>query len=82
VAARVNEYNTGLAEQCAAVSRCIFDGGAVATIDFTAAQISTVDFFHPSREGQFAMADAAWAALSEALDHCELPTALKADFEC
>jgi lysophospholipase L1-like esterase len=82
VAARVNEYNSALAEQCAAVSRCIFDGGAVATIDFTAAQISTVDYFHPSLEGQLAIADATWAALRDALDHCELPPALKADFGC
>jgi lysophospholipase L1-like esterase len=82
VAARVDEYNTALAEQCAAVSRCIFDGGAVATIDFTAAQISTVDYFHPSLEGQLAIAGAAWAALGDALDHCELPTALKAEFGC
>jgi lysophospholipase L1-like esterase len=82
VAARVNEYNTALAEQCAAVSRCIFDGRAVATMDFTAAQISTVDYFHPSREGQLAIAGATWAALADALDHCELPTALRAEFGC
>lgn len=82
VAARVNEYNTALAEQCAAVSRCIFDGGAVATIDFTADQISAVDYFHPSAEGQRAIAGAAWDALRDALDHCELPTALKADLKC
>ncbi len=82
VAARVNDYNTALAEQCAAVSRCIFDGGAVATIDFTAAQISTVDYFHPSREGQRSIAGATWAALSDTLNRCELPTALKKDFGC
>lgn len=82
VAARVNEYNTALADECAAASRCIFDGGAVATVDFTAAQISTVDYFHPSIEGQLAIADAAWTALRDTLDHCELPAALKADFGC
>lgn len=82
VAARVNEYNTALADECAAASRCIFDGGAVATVDFTAAQISTVDYFHPSVQGQLAIADAAWTALHDALDHCELPAALKADFGC
>jgi lysophospholipase L1-like esterase len=82
VAARVNEYNSALAEQCAAASKCVFDGGAVATIDFTAEQISDVDFFHPSRAGQLAIADAAWTALVDTLDHCELPPALRKDFGC
>lgn len=82
VATRVNEYNVALAAQCAAVSRCIFDGGAVATIDFSAPQISSVDFFHPARAGQRAIAEATWDTLVDILDHCELPQALRKDFGC
>ncbi|MBT2534474.1 hypothetical protein J7E83_20545 [Arthrobacter sp. ISL-48] len=79
---RVNEYNVALAEQCAAATRCIFDGGAVAAVNFTPAHISSVDYFHPSREGQRAIAEASWNALANALNHCELPPALKGDFGC
>lgn len=82
VAARISEYNVALAEQCAAATRCIFDGGAVASVNFTQAHISTVDYFHPSREGQRAIAEASWNALADALNHCELPPALKGDFRC
>ena len=82
VAARVDEYNVVLAEQCAAVTRCIFDGGAVAAVNFTSADISGVDYFHPSREGQRAIAEASWNAFADALNQCELPPALKAEFGC
>jgi lysophospholipase L1-like esterase len=82
VAARVDEYNVALAEKCAAVTRCIFDGGAVAAVNFTPAQVSGVDYFHPSREGQRAIAEASWNAFADALNHCELPPALKGDFGC
>jgi lysophospholipase L1-like esterase len=82
VAGRVQEYNLALAEQCAAVSRCIFDGGAVATLDFTPQQISGIDYFHPSQEGQRAIADATWTALADLITHCELPPALKGHLGC
>jgi lysophospholipase L1-like esterase len=82
VAARVNEYNVALAEQCATVTRCIFDGGAVSAVNFTPADISSVDYFHPSREGQRAIAEASWNAFADALNQCELPPALKGDFGC
>lgn len=61
VQTRVNEYNTALAEACAATAKCRFDGNAVANLAFVKSDISTRDYFHPSLSGQATFARTTWA---------------------
>ena len=63
VAARIDEFNAAIARVCAAAERCIDDGGAVFGYDFSAEEISSIDFFHPSVAGQRVIAQIAWEAL-------------------
>jgi hypothetical protein len=56
------QFNQILAEVCAAYARCRWDGGAVYDYRFSASQVSTLDFFHPSLSGQAALARVTWAA--------------------
>jgi lysophospholipase L1-like esterase len=62
VVARERAFNQILAEVCAQYSRCRWDGGAVYNYQFSASQVSTLDFFHPSLSGQAALARVTWAA--------------------
>jgi lysophospholipase L1-like esterase len=62
VVAREGAFNQTLAEVCAAYARCRWDGGAVYNYQFSASQVSTLDFFHPSLSGQAALARVTWAA--------------------
>ncbi|WP_404434445.1 GDSL-type esterase/lipase family protein [Microbacterium lacus] len=62
VQARVTEYNTALAEVCAATAKCKWDGGAVANYAFVKADISTRDYFHPSATGQAVLSSITWNA--------------------
>ena len=48
---------------CDAAERCIDDGGAVFAYEFSADEISAIDFFHPSVAGQRAIAEIAWDSL-------------------
>jgi lysophospholipase L1-like esterase len=59
---RERAFNQILAEVCAQYSRCRWDGGAVYNYRFSASQVSTLDFFHPSLSGQAALARITWAA--------------------
>jgi lysophospholipase L1-like esterase len=53
VAARVDAYDQQLAAACRAYGKkCRWDGGKAHGVHFTLAQVSTLDYFHPSREGQ------------------------------
>lgn len=63
VAARVDEFNAAIGRVCAAAERCVDDGGAVFGYEFTAEEISGIDFFHPSVAGQRVIAEIAWEAL-------------------
>lgn len=63
---RVDDYNRAIAELCAGRPRCITDRGAVHSQRFTPAQLSDIDYFHPSRAGQKRIAQLAWAALQQA----------------
>ncbi|MFD4422588.1 SGNH/GDSL hydrolase family protein [Agromyces sp. NPDC058484] len=63
VSARVDEYNAAIGRVCAAAERCIDDGGAVHAYEFTAEEISAIDFFHPSIAGQRVIAGLAWDSL-------------------
>jgi len=47
---------------CTRFRNCRFDGGAVYREPFTMADISPVDYFHPSLEGQAKLAATTWAA--------------------
>jgi lysophospholipase L1-like esterase len=62
VTAREQAFNQILAEECAKYTRCRWDGGAVYNYRFSASQVSTLDFFHPSLSGQAALARVTWAA--------------------
>jgi lysophospholipase L1-like esterase len=62
VVAREKAFNRTLAEVCAAYARCRWDNGAVYNYQFSASQVSTLDFFHPSLSGQAALARVTWAA--------------------
>ena len=63
VAARVDEYNAAIVRACDAAERCVDDGGAVFAYEFSADEISGIDFFHPSVAGQRAIAEIAWDSL-------------------
>jgi hypothetical protein len=62
VLAREGEFNTALAAVCAAYDRCRYDAGAVFGVPFTPADVSTVDYFHPSPAGQAKLAGVSWGA--------------------
>jgi lysophospholipase L1-like esterase len=61
VAARVKAYNDVLAQVCGQYSNCLFDGFAVFNYQFSPSQVSTLDYFHPSRSGQSGLAATTWA---------------------
>lgn len=62
VVAREKAFNQILAQECAKYARCRWDDGDVYEYEFTASQVSTLDFFHPSLSGQAALARVTWAA--------------------
>jgi hypothetical protein len=51
-----------LADGCAALVNCLFDGNAVFDYPFARKDVSRLDFFHPSREGQRVLAEITWQA--------------------
>jgi lysophospholipase L1-like esterase len=55
-------YNEVLANVCARYVHCRFDGNAAFNTDFTTADVSTRDYFHPSVAGQAKAARVTWAA--------------------
>jgi lysophospholipase L1-like esterase len=59
---RERAFNQILAEVCAKYPRCRWDNEAVYRYQFTASQVSALDFFHPSLSGQAALARVTWAA--------------------
>jgi lysophospholipase L1-like esterase len=59
---RIIQYNAVLADGCALYVRCHFDGNAVFAYPFQPKDVSTVDYFHPSREGQRVLAEVTWQA--------------------
>lgn len=62
VVSRERSFNVILSSVCGAYANCRFDGGAVYRYQFTASQVSTLDYFHPNLAGQAAIADVTWAA--------------------
>jgi hypothetical protein len=61
VVSREAAFNQILFEECAKYSRCRWDNWAVYNFQFSASQVSTLDFFHPSLSGQAALARVTWA---------------------
>ena len=59
---REQGFNRILARTCAMYTNCRWDGGATYNYRFSASQVSTLDFFHPSLGGQAALARVTWAA--------------------
>ena len=59
---RERAFNRILADVCAQYPRCRWDGGAVYNYQFSASQVSSLDFFHPSLSGQAALARVTWGA--------------------
>ena len=57
---REKAFNQILAEVCASYSRCRRDNKAVYNYQFSASQVSSLDFFHPSLSGQAARARVTW----------------------
>jgi lysophospholipase L1-like esterase len=53
--------NAALASVCSKYANCRWDGYAVYNVQFSAAEMSTVDYFHPNKTGQNALAATAWA---------------------
>ena len=62
VSLQIAKYNAALASVCAAYRGCRWDGGALSRFQFTAADLSSFDFFHPSPQGHRALAALAWNA--------------------
>jgi lysophospholipase L1-like esterase len=52
VTQRVGEFNTVLKEECDLVVACDYDEGLVNSINFGTGDVSKVDYFHPSIQGQ------------------------------
>ena len=55
------DFNTQLAEVCAAHPQCRFDGGAAFRTAFSTSDVSG-DYFHPSVAGQAKLASVSWQA--------------------
>jgi lysophospholipase L1-like esterase len=60
VVARIQAFNGVLADVCSQYTFCRFDDNAVFNYPFTAAQVSKLDYFHPSLSGQAALATITW----------------------
>ncbi len=60
--ARIVDYNTALATECATYVNCRYDGDALYDHVWSAAEISPVDNFHPSAVGQAMISDVLFAA--------------------
>jgi lysophospholipase L1-like esterase len=59
---RIIDYNEELATVCGRYVMCHFDGNAVFAYPFEPRHVSTRDYFHPSLEGQRALAETTWDA--------------------
>jgi lysophospholipase L1-like esterase len=58
----IRVLNHELATVCARYAKCRYDGGAAFRIRWSRADVSTLDYLHPSIAGQRKIADAVWAS--------------------
>lgn len=56
------DLNAVLSNVCAEYTTCRYDGGAVFNYQFTKQDVSTLDYFHPSKTGQANLAEVTWNA--------------------
>jgi lysophospholipase L1-like esterase len=56
------DFNTQLAQACANYIHCKFDNNAAYNLAFVLSDLSTIDYFHPSVQGQAKAANVAWSA--------------------
>jgi lysophospholipase L1-like esterase len=61
VLAREQAFNDVLEQVCSSFSDCRFDGYAVFGFQFTKHMVSKLDYFHPSLDGQAALASLTWS---------------------
>lgn len=59
---RVIDFNTALATVCAQYANCRFDDNAVFDFAFELPDVSSLDYFHPSQQGQTMLALGTYAA--------------------
>jgi lysophospholipase L1-like esterase len=62
------DFNTQLAEVCAQYIHCHFDNNAAFNMAFTPADVSTIDYFHPSVVGQTLAASVGWGGTFDFTD--------------
>ncbi len=62
------DFNTQLQQICAQYIHCRYDNNAVFNTAFAPADVSTVDYFHPSVAGQALGASASWGATFDFTD--------------
>jgi hypothetical protein len=62
VADREVALNGALRRVCASYANCRFDDLATYRFQFSAGDVSVLDFFHPDLDGQRKLAEATWAA--------------------
>ncbi|HMI99100.1 MAG TPA: SGNH/GDSL hydrolase family protein [Gaiellaceae bacterium] len=60
VLAREQAFNQVLGDVCSQYALCRFDDDAVFNYQFTAGQVSTLDYFHPSLTGQATLGGVTW----------------------
>jgi lysophospholipase L1-like esterase len=56
------DFNATLQSVCGLYVQCRYDGGAVFATTFTASDVTTRDYFHPSLAGQAKLASVTWSA--------------------
>lgn len=66
VRSRIAEYNLALAASCGRLPSCSYDGGALHAYQPTIAQLSPLDYFHPSVAGLRELAATEWRVLQAA----------------
>lgn len=62
VVQRELSFNQILSQACAQYTRCRWDSNTTYNYAFSASQVSSLDYFHPSLSGQAALARITWAA--------------------
>jgi hypothetical protein len=55
-------FNQILARACSQYRNCRWDNNAVYNFKFSASDVSVLDYFHPSLEGQASLAELTWRA--------------------
>lgn len=57
---RAEAYNSAIANVCNEYDKCHYDNGAIFNKKYSASDISDLDYFHPSVQGQRELADLTW----------------------